>query len=210
MCTCVRRIIPPNSFAVACSNKSIITSTRLELSSHRAVAVANICLRHLHRSVFTGPETCKPSYVRCVAIFGSSISSYVCRRDTYVFLALLLPPALSHNATSVRDTTQEVLRDIMSARTKPLPPRRAKNGTRRRKALGVEINNGNTVFTYAKNFIGEKAMSHIVQSGEKFRLPKNFWTSCCRHCFDRVCTPALQKSLRNALMLYIETLRKGR
>ena len=52
-------------------------------------------------------------------------------------------------------------------------------------------------------------MSHIVQSGQKLRLPMGFWPACCKHCFHLVYTYALRKSLSKALLLYIGSLRKG-
>ena len=74
---------------------------------------------------------------------------------------------------------------------------------------GAVMSQGRVVFEYAQMCIGEEAMSHIVQSGQKLRLPMGFWPACCRHCLHRVCTGALRKSLSKALYFYIRSLRKG-
>ena len=58
----------------------------------------------------------------------------------------------------------------MSASSKPERPRRATIGARQKQTFGVEISQGRVVFDYAKMSIGEEAMSHIVQSGQKLRL----------------------------------------
>ena len=71
------------------------------------------------------------------------------------------------------------------------------------------ISQGRVVFDYAKMTIGEEDMNHVVQSGQKLRLPRGFWPACCRHCLHRVCTDALRKSLSKALFFYIRSLRKG-
>ena len=68
---------------------------------------------------------------------------------------------------------------------------------------------GAKVFDFAKMVIGEQAMSHIVHSGQKLRLPWFFWPACCRHCFHRVITPALRMSLKKGFRLYMKALRKG-
>ena len=82
-------------------------------------------------------------------------------------------------------------------------------GARTPESFGVKISKGQTVYEYAKMVIGEEAMSHIVQSGEKLRLPRGCWPACCRHCFNRKCTDALRKSLSKALKFYRGLLRKG-
>ena len=109
----------------------------------------------------------------------------------------------------VSGTAQEHLRDILSATSKPERPKAAVIGYRQSTPFGVVISQGRVVFEYAKMSIGEEAMSHIVKSGQKLRLPRGFWPACCRHCFHRVCTDALRKSLSKALKLYIRSLRKG-
>ena len=82
-------------------------------------------------------------------------------------------------------------------------------GARTPESFGVKISKGQVVYEYAKLVIGAEAMSHSVQSGEKLRLPRGFWPSCCRECFGRRCTDAMRKSLTRALEFYIGSLRKG-
>ena len=103
----------------------------------------------------------------------------------------------------VSGTAQEHLRDILSATSKPERPKAATIGARQSTPFGVVISQGRVVFDYAKMSIGEEAMSHIVKSGQKLRLPMGFWPACCHHCFHRVCTDALRKSLSKALHFYI-------
>ena len=84
-------------------------------------------------------------------------------------------------------------------------------GARSNKAFGVVLSQGLIVFEYAKQCIGEKAMSHILQSGPKIhlRLPRICWSTCTMHCFHLRCTDALRKSLSKALFIYIEALQHG-
>ena len=97
----------------------------------------------------------------------------------------------------------------MSAISKPERPTSTIIGTKQNKPFGVVISQGRVVFEYAKMSIGEEAMSPMVQSEQKQRLPKSFWPACCRFCFHRVCTDVFRKSLSKALLLYLRSLRKG-
>ena len=102
------------------------------------------------------------------------------------------------------------LRDIMCAISEPEKPRAAATvGVRQATRYGVSIHQGRTVFEFAKTLIGDKAVSHSLTTGVKLRLPKGFWPGCCQHCFRRVCTDALRKSLNKSLCFYMQSLRTG-
>ena len=139
------------------------------------------------------------------------MASYACvvHPGILVILGRIVLPAMSHDAVVDRGAAHEHLRDIMSAISKPERPKNTIIGTKQNKPFGVVISQGRLVFEYAKMSIGEEAMSQMVQSEQKLRLPRGFWPACCRHCLHRVCTDALRKSLSKALRFYIRSLRKG-
>ena len=89
---------------------------------------------------------------------------------------------------------------------RPGPERKGIRKCPRREEL---LTQGNIVFSYAKLYIGEAAISHARQSGERFRLPRGFWSACCKQCFNRKGSDALRKSLSKALYCYICSLRHG-
>ena len=108
-----------------------------------------------------------------------------------------------------RSAQDDELRYIMSAPSGRKRDRKGRIGARESRSYDVQLKQGQVVFEYAKMNMGEEAMSHIVERGQKPRLPKYFWPNCCEKCFNRVCTDALRKSLKKAFHYYIERLRTG-
>ena len=62
---------------------------------------------------------------------------------------------MSHNDVLVSSTSQERLRDIFSASSKPARPRRRVVGLKDNKAIGTKLSQGQTVFDYAKIHMGK-------------------------------------------------------
>ena len=73
----------------------------------------------------------------------------------------------------------------------------------------VQVARGELVFDFIQTILGEKVTGQIVQGGELVTLPRGFWPRCCHECFHRVCTLALRKALRKALVLHIISLKRG-
>ena len=96
-----------------------------------------------------------------------------------------------------------------TASSQPRRPRADRKGILVAPRLAKMMTHGNKVFTYAKLMVGEAAISHTIQSGAKFRLPRGFWKACCKHSFNRVCTDAFRKYLSKVLGCYIRSLRQG-
>ena len=139
------------------------------------------------------------------------MASYACvvHLGILVILRRIVLPAMSHDAVVDRGAEEKHLRDIMSTISKPERPKSTIIGTKQNKPFGVVISQGRVVYDFAVMSIGEEAMSLMVQSEQKQRLPKGFWPACCRFCFHRVCTDAFRKLLSKALLLYLRSLRKG-
>ena len=104
----------------------------------------------------------------------------------------------------------EHLREIMSASSVPVKPNaRTRTEIKHNTTWGAKISQGKRVFDFAKACIGEEAMSHTMQSGQKPRLPKGFWPACCEQCFFRAYTEGLRKPLTKSFNMYTTSLRKG-
>ena len=82
-------------------------------------------------------------------------------------------------------TEEDSLRYIMSASAKLERPKEVATVGRENKQFGAVLSQGRTVFNYANLTLGERAMSHTLQSRVKIRFPKGFWQGCCRLCFNR-------------------------
>ena len=87
-------------------------------------------------------------------------------------IAVLL--AMSHTEVMDHGTAQEHLRDMMSAVSKPSRPKRIVIGTKHSNPFGVIIAQGRIVFEYAKMMMGDEAMSQMLKSEKKLRLPRGF------------------------------------
>ena len=71
------------------------------------------------------------------------------------------------------------------------------------------LKQGASVFHFANMIMGEDSMRKVLHKEESLRLPRGFWPSCCRNCFDLHCTRVLRTRLRKALNVYIVSLRNG-
>ena len=95
------------------------------------------------------------------------------------------------------------------ASSQPGLRRAVRMGARGQRRMGELLEQGNIVFDYVKLNVKKEAISHAVQSGARIRLPRGFWSGCCKNCFKRVCTDSFRKSLTKALRYYIHSLRQG-
>ena len=100
---------------------------------------------------------------------------YVVHLGILTILGRIVAPAMSHNAVIDRGAAQEILRDIMSASSKPERPRAATIGTNHSQPFGTVISPGRLGCDYAKMCLGEEAMSHMVQGEQKASLPRGCW-----------------------------------
>ena len=108
------------------------------------------------------------------------------------------------------DSAQMVLRDMMSAVSKPARPKsQAVIGSRDSIPFGITVAQGRIVYDYARMFLGDEAMSHVVSKETSFRAPRGFWPACCMHCLHLKCTDKLRKTLKKSFNFYIYSLRKG-
>ena len=108
------------------------------------------------------------------------------------------------------DSAQRHLRDMMSAMSKPARPKsQAVIGSRENIPFGITVAQGRIVYDYARMFLGDEAMSHIVTKERSLRLPRGFWPACCMHCLHLKCTDRLRKTLKKSLNYHIISLRKG-
>ena len=71
-------------------------------------------------------------------------------------------------------TEEDSLRYMMSASAKLERPKEVAIVGRENKHFGAVLAQGRTVFNYANLTLGEKAMSHILQSRVKIRFLKRF------------------------------------
>ena len=128
-----------------------------------------------------------------------------------LILPVLLASAMSHNVSNVSAAQQDAVRDLMTAAAQPKRPRKRPNkiGARQDQTFSIKLEQGRTVYDFAKMQIGDEALNNIVQGRKKILFPRGFWPACTRHWFNRVCTAALRRALSKALRLYIQALRKG-
>ena len=108
------------------------------------------------------------------------------------------------------DSAQRHLRDMMSVVSKPARPApEPVIGSRACTRFGITVAQGRIVYDYARMFLGDEAMSHIVTQERSLRLPRGFWPACCMHCLHLKCTDRLRKTLKKSLNYYIMSIRKG-
>ena len=128
-----------------------------------------------------------------------------------LILPVLLASAMSHNVSNVSAAQQDAVRDLMTAAAQPKRPRKRpiKIGARQDQTFSIKLEQGRTVYDFAKMQIGDEALNDMVQGKKGILFPRGFWPACTRHCFNRVCTAALRKSLMKSLRLYMQALKKG-
>lgn len=85
----------------------------------------------------------------------------------------------------------------------------ARTGTKMHPRAADVLTQGERILGFAKVLVGEEAISHKIESGERLRLPPHFWKACSRVCFNRQWSESGIKALRKALCSYIAAVRSG-
>ena len=109
-----------------------------------------------------------------------------------------------------KNSAQMHLCEIVSATSRPTRPKGpVVIGSRDNAAFGITVAQGRIVYDYARMFLGDEAMSHIVSKERTLRLPRGFWPACTLQCLKLKCTDRLRKTLKKSLNWHIYSLRKG-